>query len=275
MCEVHAALDLRRVEWGDANPMVALKRLLPELSSHPRAKLALAQEFCTLRHLIHPGVVRVFDLHSEPFGLCFSMELLEGATVREALALKQGMGRSTIQWALNLFSALAFLHGQGVAHGDVKPGNIILGPEERLVLLDFNAAEVTARPGFACSAATRGLRETLRLPSYSLLYACPERLRGGNASPAGDIFAACCTVYEMAAGVHPFKGLSALEAMEKGMFPEKPPGLGSRHWSALRKGLSFDPVPRPSAARLAACFAGQGLFSAWADRARRTLSLNF
>ena len=276
MCEVHAALDLRRVECGDASPRVAVKRLLPKLGSHPRARLVLAQEFCILRQLTHPGVVRVFDLHREPFGLCFSMELLEGTTARATLGRQaDGMGRAAIPWATKLFSVLAFLHDQGVAHGDVKPGNIFLAPEGRLVLMDFNVAEVTARPGAACAAVAKGLRESLCLPSHSLLYAGPERLQGGAPSPADDIHAACCTVYEMASGVHPFGRLSALEAMGGNIFPQKPFCLGNRHWAMLRRGLSFDPALRPGPAELAACFAGQYLPVAWTTTAKKIFPFHF
>ena len=63
VCEVYAALDLRRVEYGDATPTVAVKRLRPALADNAQARLTLAQEFCILRHLAHPGVVRTFYLH--------------------------------------------------------------------------------------------------------------------------------------------------------------------------------------------------------------------
>jgi serine/threonine-protein kinase Stk1 len=262
--EVYAALDLRRVEWGDAEPRVALKRIQPELTANHRANLALVQEYCALRQLIHPGVVRVFDLHREPFGICFSMELLEGSTVHEELiAHPWGLGGEAIRRARQLFDTLAFLHRQGVTHGDVKPGNIFLAPGERLVLIDFNVADVTPKPGFACTGLARGLRENLRLPSYTLPYASPERLRGGLASPADDIFAACCVVYEMAAGVHPFNRRSSLEAMETGTIPERPPGLANRHWAALRRGLSLDSAHRPDAEQLAVDFTENGLLSTW------------
>ena len=204
------------------------------------------------------------------------MELLEGATARAKLGKHtDGMGQEAIPWATKLFSTLAFLHDQGVAHGDVKPGNIFLAPEGRLVLLDFNVAEVTARPGAACSAVTKGLRESLCLPSYSLMYAGPERLQGGAPSPADDIYAACCTVYEMAAGALPFRNLSALEAMERNISPEKPPSLGNRHWAMLRRGLSFDPALRPGPAGLAACFSEQDRPGAWATKAKRFFPFNF
>jgi serine/threonine-protein kinase Stk1 len=261
ICEVYAALDLRRVEWGDANPKVAVKRLHLNLSDNAQAGLALAQEFCVLRYLTHPGVVRVFDLHKEPFGLCFSMELLEGRTAYDMLAAQPaGLGRAVVPFALALFDALFFLHRHGVVHGDVKPSNVFLASEDRIALIDFNVATATAQTGAACSPVTRGLRESLCLPSYSLRYAGPERLQGGKPSAADDVYAACCTLCEVASGVHPFGRRSALEAIEKNILPECPGGLTRRQWAMVRRGLSFDPASRPHADALRACFAPTDFF---------------
>ncbi|MCL2340762.1 MAG: serine/threonine protein kinase [Proteobacteria bacterium] len=260
MCEVYSALDLRRVEWGDANPRVAVKRLLPALAQHPQAQVALAQEFCVLRHLVHPGVVRVFDLHKEPFGICLSMELLEGRTAYVELgAYPDGLGMRAIQATAKLFGVLAFLHGQGVIHGDIKPANLFLAPEGRVALLDFNVASVTARPGAASSPVAQGLRETLRLPAHSLLHASPERLSTGRPSAADDVFSACCTAYELLTGRHPFKGRSAQEAQQQGMIAEKPDILTRRQWEPLGRGLAFAPQDRLTAAELHKRFTVRGV----------------
>lgn len=264
ICEVHSALDLRRVEWGDANPKVAIKRLRPEFNDNAQARLALAQEFCVLRHLAHAGVVRAFDLHKEPFGICFSMELLEGHTAQEELQHSPaGLGPSAAPFAKALFGSLFFLHGCGVAHGDIKPSNIFLAPEGRMALIDFNVATATAKTGAACSPVTLGLRESLRLPSYSLRYADPERLQGGNPSVADDVFAACCTVYEVASGVHPFGRNSSLEALQERREPEKIEALSGIRWNILRKGLLFEADKRPTAEELLDAFSRpQGMLSA-------------
>ncbi len=259
ICQVHAALDLRRVEWGDANPKVAVKRLLPEFGDNAQARLALAQEFCVLRHLAHPGVVRVFDLHKEPFGICFSMELLEGHTLQEELRRSpSGLGRAAAHIGRSIFEALHFLHSHGVVHGDIKPSNVFLAPEGRIALIDFNVATATAQVGAACSPITRGLRESLHLPSYSLRYAAPERLQGGGPSVADDIFAACCTVYEAFSGSHPFGRHSSLEAVRDKIEPERPVGMLLRQWGPVRKGLAFEPASRPAAAGLRSGFSRQG-----------------
>jgi serine/threonine-protein kinase Stk1 len=251
VCEVYAALDLRRVEYGDAAPTVAVKRLRPALADNAQARLTLAQEFCILRHLAHPGVVRTFDLHKEPFGICFSMELLEGHTLQdELLGRPAGLGEAAAALGRVLFDTLYFLHSHGIVHGDIKPSNLFLIPERRVALIDFNVATATARAGAACSPVTRGLRDSLHLPSFSLRYASPERLRGGEPSAADDVFSACCTLYEAATGLHPFGRRTSLEAAEQCLRPERPAGLTLQQWQPVRKGLSFERSSRPDASAL-------------------------
>lgn len=304
MCEVFAALDLRRVEWGDTKPLVAVKRLLPEFSENSHAQLLLAQEFFTLRHIVHPGVVRVFDLHREPFGLCFSMELLEGYSIQDWMnrkdALESGQEQNNAQDSVfaavhkqpksisaKLFDTLGHLHCNGVVHADIKPANIFLAQEGRVVLFDFNVSLVESRPGSACADMAQGLRSALRLPAYSPLHAAPERLLGGSPSAEDDVFAACCTIYEMIQGEHPFKRLTSVEASAKGLSPDSvyngsfskgaawEPGLESsdaarisaQQWRCLCQGLSFAPEQRPSALQLRDAFMTQG----WRERLRAKL----
>lgn len=250
VCEVWAALDLRRVEWSDATPQVAVKRLLPDLARNFQAQLALAQEFCILRQVAHPGVVRVFDLHREPFGLCYSMELLRGRRADEAAALPDA---PVTPMVARFFHTLSFLHAQGIAHGDIKPSNLFLEPGGRPVLIDFNVAAAIVRADRSLPA--RGLRESPRLEAYNVLYSSPERLSGGQPSAEDDVFSACCAVYELFSGAHPFQRRSSKEAEEHGLTPSKPPELPVLLWPALRRGLSFRIEDRPSAAALRRAFA--------------------
>jgi serine/threonine-protein kinase Stk1 len=262
MCEVFSALDLCRLEWSDTAPQVAVKRLLPELAGNRQAQLALAREFFTLRHLVHPGVVRAYDLHREPGGICYSMELLEGLSLHQTeVAAPSGLGKDGLRIAARLFETLAYLHGKGVVHADVKPANLFTAPEGRLVLIDFNISQVTAKPGAACSPIAQGLRADLKFPAHSLLHSSPERLQSGCPSMADDVFAACCTVYELIEGRHPFKRLSSLEAAEKKMQPQKPGSLPGLQWKLLQQGLSFSATARPGADQLRRAFGAQSILS--------------
>jgi serine/threonine-protein kinase Stk1 len=265
MCETYLALDLVRVAWGDATPHVVIKKLLAPLAHNPQAKLSLAHEFYILRHLIHQGVPRVFDLHVHDADLYLSMEYLEGKSIPEILAHNShGLGKEALPLLLQLWQTLAYLHGIGVAHGDVKPGNLFLTGENRLVLLDYNMALAESRPGCATAPVCRGLPDGFALPSYSLLYASPKRIESKTPSRPDDIYACCCTTYEIFSGMHPFSRRSAVEARETGVLPEKPENMPLPLWRPLAAGLSFEAEQRPSAQAICRVFSARSFFSAWA-----------
>ncbi|MDR1397830.1 MAG: serine/threonine protein kinase [Desulfarculales bacterium] len=254
ICQVYEATDLRRMEYGDAAPKIALKCLLPEFVDNPHARLALVQEFLTLRHITAPGVVRVFDLHATSGGPCFSMELLSGHTAREWLHHhNNGSGKTGIKKAAQLLDSLSYMHRLGIVHGDIKPANIFLAQGDRTVLFDFNIARVNAPPGNASTALAQGLRRKLKLSAQSMLYASPERLQGSGLSAADDIFALSCTVYEFISGQHPFNRQPANQYA--GMQPGRPPNMKWTHWYWLKRGLSFTAALRPSAVSMQKAFA--------------------
>lgn len=261
MCEVFAALDLYRMENGDQHPKVAIKKLLPEYANNPHARRILAQEFFKLRHLDTRGVVRVFELHKHDGCLCMSMELLEGKSFSDDLALRvSGVRRNSLGVAANLFSILADVHDQGVIHADIKPGNIFMEFGGRTVLLDFNVAVCEINNGKASSPIARSANGELRLPAYSPCYATPGLLEGNHPTREDDIFGMCCVVYELLQGEHPFKCLSSIEAKRKGILPKKPACLSSRQWNLLNKGLSFSEAIKPSAKALYTVFATGNFF---------------
>lgn len=264
LCEVFAAKDLLRVACGDGVPCVAVKRLLPEYARNPAARRLLAREFFVARAVAHPGVVRVFDLHQEEQGVCLSMELLKGRSLYAVQADNPaGLGVAAFPLAQRLFETLAVLHHQGIAHGDIKPANLMLESNNRLVLFDFNTAELIVRPGRASSRISRGLRSNLGLAAYSILHASPERLEGHSPSFADDVFAACCTLYELAEGAHPFARHTSLEARDSGLLPPAMVTWNDRRARLLLRGLSFSPAQRPTARELAEAFRPETFATRW------------
>lgn len=259
LCEVYAARDLLRLEHNDGLPRVALKRLLPPYEQNPVARRLLAREFFIARHIAHPGVVRVFDLHEERGRLYLSMEMLTGRTLYSLLEhYPAGMGSAALPLARRLLDTLTMLHEQGIAHGDIKPANLSLENGDRLVLFDFNTAEVSSRPGRAASRISQSLRTNLGLSACSLLHASPERLEGHPPSFADDVFAACCTIAELLDGRHPFARRTALEARDARMPPPRLSMGKTPEGRMLLRGLSFDPAQRPTARELKAAFRPSG-----------------
>lgn len=255
LCEVYSARDLLRLEYDDGFPHVAIKRLLVKHEQNPVARRLLAREFFIARNISHPGVVRVFDLHEEKGRLCLSMELLTGRNLYAVLGQHpSGLGTAAVPLARQLFRTLTLLHKLGIAHGDIKPANLMLEKGDRLVLFDFNTAEVIPKPGHASSPISQSLRSSLGLAAYSILHASPERLEGCPPSFADDVFAACCTIIELFEGIHPFTRHTALEARNAAM-PKPRLAIGKTpEGKMLLQGISFNPALRPAAHELEEAF---------------------
>ena len=256
LCEVYSARDLLRLEYDDGFPHVAVKRLRVTYEQNPVARRLLAREFFIARNISHPGVARVFDLHEEKGRLCLSMELLTGKNLYAMLGqYPSGLGgMAAIPLARQLFRTLTLLHEMGIAHGDIKPANLMLEKGNRLVLFDFNTAEVLPKLGHASSLISQSLRSSLGLAAYSVLHASPERLEGSPPSFADDIFSACCTVIELLEGIHPFARHTALEARNTKM-PQPRLSIGNTlEGKMLLRGISFNPTLRPPAHELEAVF---------------------
>jgi eukaryotic-like serine/threonine-protein kinase len=106
-----------------------------------------------------------------------------------------------------LCGPLAFLHGEGLVHRDLKPGNVMVRPNGRPVLVDF---------GLAAQFSGRLSREALDLttaPVGTAAYMAPEQIRAELVDARSDLYALGCMLYELLAGRAPFTGASAREIL--------------------------------------------------------------
>jgi len=167
---------------------LALKVLHPHLAGAAREE-ARGRFFAEARvaaRLRHPGVVAIYDLDEPTRSLV--MEYVEGGTLRQRLrenASRTSDREELMGLARSLLGALAYVHGAGVVHGDLKPGNLLLRAPGNVVLADFGGARLTG-------AAATG--------QGTPLYLAPEQFRGALPSPATDLFAAGAILWELAAG---------------------------------------------------------------------------
>lgn len=247
LCEVFHCADTLRTSWGNGNDGIALKVIMPGYRNNPKAGMLLMQEFAIASALSHPNIIRVHDMHEGPWGLGLSMEPLSGVSVKDLIHhYPQGMGRAVLPWAMQLFSTIDYLHKRGIAHGDIKPGNICIEAGRRLVLFDFNSASCGLQPGCSGQTSSRSLRQELHLTSFTPLYASPERIETGEPSLKDDIFAAACTLFHLAHGHRPYPAATALEA-KKHTIAIRPPilPLPEPLHTVLRQALSLHAKQRP------------------------------
>jgi len=201
------ALDLR------LNRVVALK-MLPSGANDPRLRHRLASEARIASVLNHPGIATVYDFVEEPEAVFVVYEFVEGRTLRDALDSTRFALPEILEAGIQLAEGLAAAHDRGVTHRDLKPSNVMLTPGDaapgRLKILDFGLAKLNADPLIASSPEagepTVSLQTSAGLIVGTPAYMAPEQLEGEPADARSDIYAFGLVLYEMAAGIHPFRG---------------------------------------------------------------------
>ena len=168
------------------------------------------------------------------------MELVEGNSladeVKERGRVEPAEAARIGLWVLR---ALRAAHAAGVLHRDVKPGNVLLSADRRVLLTDFGIAQVEGDTTLTRTGEIVG----------SVDYLAPERVRGHDPGPASDLWALGATLYTAVEGRSPFRRTSPLSTMQAVVEEEPEPSeyagpLGPVITALLRK----DPAVRPSAA---------------------------
>jgi serine/threonine protein kinase len=241
MGQVYKALDRRRQESADPEPWVAIKLVQPAPGQHPQAREALHQEAQLAQRLSHPNIVRIFDVDRDGDSSFLVMEWLEGESLARFLDGRRWRPLPRLQ-ALQIVEgicrALAYAHGQGIVHADVKPGNIFLAADGATKLLDFGVAQLTdEQTGEPVPALVCG---------HTPEYASPEVIEGEVPAAADDLFSLACVAYRMLAGKRAFGRQNALEAEAAGLRPERIEHMPPAQWQALDQALAFRRADRPA-----------------------------
>ncbi|WOX14713.1 serine/threonine-protein kinase [Streptomyces sp. N50] len=185
---------------------VAVKRLhaRPELSVDELATLfeRTRREARSAARIAHPNVIVVHDVVDDEGRPCIVMEYVPGPTLAELLEDGRTLPyQEAARIGLGMVAALRAAHAAGVLHRDVKPGNVLLGAGDRLVLTDF---------GIAMTDGTSTLTKTGEMVG-SIHYMAPERVRGLTPGTASDLWALGATLYQAVEGRPPFRRVTAME----------------------------------------------------------------
>ncbi len=224
---------------------VALK-VVREESRMPGDDEALRQELLLARSVSHPNVCRVHDLAPSPWGPILVMEYIAGQTLHTHIRRRKAQGGYTADEFRKIASesgaGLAAIHAQGLVHGDLKPGNVMV-TNDRAIILDFGFAQERAR----LSARRPGAPPDGGTPNYM----APERLRSGGASPEDDIYALGLTLWEMWTCRVPEPGYRPRsKPMRSQIMFDVPAGLSVDEVKQVFRCLSEDPALRPPARHL-------------------------
>ncbi|MCL6707130.1 serine/threonine protein kinase [Pseudomonas sp. R2.Fl] len=266
LSRVYKARDLVAVRAGLSDAMVALKVMAAGADVDDDLVSLMHREARRLRELVHPNIVRVYDMDSENRLHFMVMEYLEGRSLAKILREAEGHRMALPQidrLVRDAAAALAFAHGRGVVHSDLKPANIFIETIGRVKLIDFNIAYPVARPIKVSEEDTVAILG--RLGALTPAYASPQRLAGAEPSSGDDVFSLGFVAYLALTGKRPFEAKDAAAAVAAGETVVKPEGLPWWRWQALSAALALDDRERLSdVGRFARLFTGGPLVEpAW------------
>jgi eukaryotic-like serine/threonine-protein kinase len=186
---------------------VAIKKMRDEIKNSPRDRERFVLEAKTVAALHHPGIVDIYAIAEDGAEVYLVFEFVEGTTVSERL---QKEGRLAPAEAARIVrsaaEALAYAHGRGVVHRDMKPSNVMVDGRGAVKVMDFGIARM-AKDAMTRYSMTNTVVGT---PPYM----APEQEQG-VVRKESDAYALAVCAYEMLTGRLPFIGVGAGMLMNK------------------------------------------------------------
>jgi serine/threonine protein kinase len=240
MAVVYKARDLL------LNRYVAIKVLSESLSNDSEFIRRFSREAQAAASLSHPNIVNVYDVGRDGYTHYIVMELVEGPTLKQYI---QERGPLPVEEAANIAiqicDGLAHAHENQIVHRDIKPHNILLGPNGRVKVTDFGIARAASSSTITQTGSVMG----------SVHYFSPEQARGGVIGEKSDLYSLGIVMYEMLTGRIPFDGDSAISIALKHLqeTPEDPrtfnPNIPDSMVAIISRALEKDPAMRFPSAR--------------------------
>lgn len=182
---------------------VAIKVLHEHLAADDAFRERFRREAIAAAKLGHPNVVAIYDTGEDAGCTYLVMEYVDGVTLKERIAEEGSLELPEVAAvAEQVASALADAHDRGLVHRDVKPANILCGPDGTVKVADFGIAKA--------AQASRDLTQTGTLLGTAT-YVAPEQVRSEPLDGRADQFALACVLYEGIAGTPPFLGSTSME----------------------------------------------------------------
>jgi Tfp pilus assembly protein PilF/TolB-like protein len=180
---------------------VALKVLSPGLLTDEGARKRFRKEALALARLNHPNIATIFEFGNDDGTDFLVTEYIPGITLDMKLSSGALDMEEVTHLGIQLCTGLGAAHSQGLIHRDLKPGNLRVGSDGRLKILDFGLAQLAPQPSDIALTASLTRPQDI---AGTLPYMAPEQLRGGVADARTDLWAAGAVLHEMATGERPF-----------------------------------------------------------------------
>ncbi len=189
---------------------VAIKLLHPFLADDPEFKDRFEREARNVARLRHPNVVQVYDFEydDESESYYMVMELIEGQTLKDRLTHlgdERMPTREVLRIMRDAVEALAYAHARGMIHRDVKPANLMLDNDGRVVLTDFGIAKIVTGNQFTASGGMVGT------PAYM----APEQGLGDAGDERSDLYSLGVILFQLVTGRLPYDAETPLAVILK------------------------------------------------------------
>lgn len=207
--------EARRIGPRGFSRRVAVKRVLPQLSSDVRFVRMFCDEARVHAGLDHPNLVAVLDFGEHEGELYMAMEFVEGTNLADVMGIAGQRRRiplaPSLRIAREILSGLAHVHAAsdpsgapfGLVHRDVAPGNVLLGTSGEVKLTDFGIVRSAAAESRTLPGELRG----------KLGYVSPEQAMGAKVDARSDLFSVGVLLAEMLTGEPLFPGRTELEVL--------------------------------------------------------------
>jgi len=212
---------------------VALKFLPQELAGDAEAARRLQREAKTLAGLNHPNICTVYEVGEHEGTAFIAMERVDGPNLKLHMARRALGTAEVVDIALQVTAALDAAHAAGIVHRDIKPGNILVGRNGQVKVLDFGLARRFMMPD--TGELILGGSTIPGRPMGTANYMAPERILQLPLDPRSDLFSLGVVIYEMATGRLPFGGASPSDTINNVLdkdpvpltsySPDRPPQL--------------------------------------------------
>ncbi len=230
---------------------VAVKLLRAEYAQHPEVLARFRAEARHAGSVSHPGIAQVYDYGedgaaSSPY---LVMELVDGPSLARVLAAGPLTPAHAMDVLAQAAAGLQAAHAAGLVHRDIKPGNLLVGPAGQVKITDFGIAHA------AWSAPITQTGALVGTPAYL----APERVTGGPATPASDLYSLGLVGYQCLTGTVPFEGIAhgVTAAHQHRTLPPLPPAVPAGVVELVNDLAARDPAARPASAGEVAVRAGR------------------
>ncbi len=218
---------------------VAIKVMDPRFSADPQFVARFEREARAAAKLHHPGVVQVHDQGVDSDRVYLVMELVEGGTLRDLLNSRRKLDVPLALTVIEkVLSPLAAAHRADLVHRDVKPENVLIGPNGVVKVADFGLVRAVSTAGVTSDTMILG----------TVAYLSPEQVTTGTTDARSDVYSAGVLLYEMLTGTPPYVGDNAISVAYRHVNDDVPPvpDVPAEVAELVRRATRKEPFLRPA-----------------------------